>query len=101
MPPSCSCSPAWQGGAPTFTLLKAKSTRTDPRRNLVYEPSDTQTYYLSWGRSATPQGTGIVANATGIAAATSDLAPEKKAAFETSRRTVMKARFAGSTIAGR
>ncbi|HTK33835.1 MAG TPA: TonB-dependent receptor [Caulobacteraceae bacterium] len=65
-----------------FTPLKSKSTLTNPRANLVWEPSQTQTYYLSWGRSATPQGTGIVANATGIAVTSKDLEPEKNESFE-------------------
>jgi catecholate siderophore receptor len=65
-----------------FTPLRSKSTLTNPRASLVYEPAPTQTWYLSWGRSATPQGTGIVTNATGIAVTAKDLAPEKNESFE-------------------
>ena len=68
------------GGA--FVPLESKSTLTNPRASLVFEPSETQTFYLSWGRSATPQGTAIVANATGIAATAKDLEPEKNESFE-------------------
>ena len=65
-----------------FTPLKSKSTLTDPRASLVWEPAPTRTIYVSWGRSATPQGTGVVANATGIAVATRDLEPEKNESVE-------------------
>ena len=68
--------------AGVYAPLKSKSTLTDPRLNLVFEPSDNQTYYLSWGKSATPQGTAIVANATGIAATSKDLEPEKNESYE-------------------
>ena len=68
--------------AGVFTPLKSDSELTNPRVALLYEPSSTQTFYLSWGKSATPQGTAIVANATGIAATAADLEPEKNESYE-------------------
>ncbi len=68
--------------AGTFTPLKSNSDLTNPRVALLFEPSPLQTVYVSWGKSATPQGTAIVANATGIAATASDLDPEKNESYE-------------------
>ena len=68
--------------AGTFAALHSNSTLVNPRASLLFEPSKTTTLYLSWGRSATPQGTAIVANATGIAATAADLEPEKNESFE-------------------
>ena len=61
--------------------VKAKSTLKNPRLSGVFEPNDSQTYYVSWGRSETPQGTSI-AN-TGTAVITSkDLKPETSRIWE-------------------
>ena len=68
--------------AGTYLPLTADSDLTDPRVSLLFEPSPSQTFYLSWGKSATPQGTAIVANATGIAATAADLEPEKNETYE-------------------
>lgn len=56
--------------------LKVKSTLKSPRFSLVWEPSDTQTLYLSWGRSETPQGTSIVGSGTAVTLTAKDLDPE-------------------------
>lgn len=56
--------------------LKVKSTLKSPRASVVYEPSQTQTYYLSWGRSETPQGTSVVGAGTAVALTAKDLEPE-------------------------
>jgi catecholate siderophore receptor len=73
-------------GSPTapsvVTPLKADSTFFSPRASLVFEPSETQTFYFSYGQANTPQGTSIVGAATGIAATTADLTPEKSETFE-------------------
>ena len=42
------------------TTLKSPSFLFDPRASLVWEPDQTQTYYLSWGKAATPIGTSVV-----------------------------------------
>ena len=42
------------------TTLKAPSFLFDPRASLVWEPDETQTYYVSWGKAATPIGTSVV-----------------------------------------
>ncbi len=64
------------------TPISVKSTLFDPRVSLVLEPSDTSTFYVSWGRSATPQGASVVGAATAVALTAKDLAPEIAAAFE-------------------
>ena len=69
--------------------LKVKSTLTSPRASLVYEPSDTATYYASWGRSETPQGTSIVASGTAIALTAKDLDPEVSEIWEVGAKTAL------------
>ncbi|MDR3508620.1 MAG: TonB-dependent receptor [Caulobacteraceae bacterium] len=66
----------------TYTPLTSSSGLTNPRVSLIFEPTANQNYYLSWGRSATPQGTAIVGNATGIAATAKDLEPERNESYE-------------------
>jgi catecholate siderophore receptor len=56
--------------------VKAKSTLTSPRVSAVFEPANDQTFYVSWGRSETPQGTSIVGSGTAIALSAKDLDPE-------------------------
>jgi catecholate siderophore receptor len=62
--------------------LKVKPTLKAPRASLVWEPAADQTYYLSWGKSQTPQGTSIVGAGTAIALTTKDLAPEDGEIYE-------------------
>ena len=64
------------------TSVKAESTLRSPRVNLLWEPAADQTYYLSWGRSQTPQGTSIVATGTALTVAAKDLKPETSEAWE-------------------
>jgi catecholate siderophore receptor len=66
----------------TVTTLQSKNSFFSPRASLVWEPEEDRTYYFTYGRSLTPQGTAIVGNATGIAADTADLDPEKSETFE-------------------
>ncbi|HVZ69967.1 MAG TPA: TonB-dependent receptor [Rhizomicrobium sp.] len=66
----------------TAAPLTADSSFFSPRASIVWEPAGDQTYYFSYGRSSTPQGTSIVGNATGIAVATADLKPEAGETFE-------------------
>jgi catecholate siderophore receptor len=56
--------------------LKVRSNLTSPRVSLVFEPDAQQTYYASWGRSQTPQGTSIVGSGTALTISARDLAPE-------------------------
>ncbi|HEX7758307.1 MAG TPA: TonB-dependent receptor [Caulobacteraceae bacterium] len=65
-----------------LTPISVRSTLFDPRLSLVYEPSQTSTVYVSWGRSATPQGASVVGAATAVALTARDLAPEIATAFE-------------------
>jgi catecholate siderophore receptor len=65
------------------TKLTADSSFFSPRASLVYEPTPDQTYYLSWSRSSTPQGTSAVGGATAIASLLqSGLNPEKNETME-------------------
>jgi catecholate siderophore receptor len=49
---------------------------------VVFEPAADQTYYLSWGRSQTPQGTSIVGAGAALAVTAKDLAPEDSEIWE-------------------
>jgi len=69
--------------AGAFTEFKAPSFLFDPRASLVFEPDQTQTYYLSWGKAATPIGTSVVGQPTPISsAAASALKPDKSETIE-------------------
>jgi catecholate siderophore receptor len=65
--------------APTVT---AKSTLKSPRLSAVFEPAADQTFYISWGRSETPQGTSIVGAGTALTVAAKDLEPEVSKVLE-------------------
>jgi catecholate siderophore receptor len=58
------------------TTFRAVSHPTSPHASLVYEPSAEQTYYVSWGRSVTPVGSGIVGTATPISGTNAAFAPD-------------------------
>jgi catecholate siderophore receptor len=75
--------------AGAFSTLAANANLTNPRVSLVYEPSKTQTYYLSWGRSATPQGASVVGAGTALAAASAALEPEVAASWELGAKTAV------------
>jgi catecholate siderophore receptor len=62
--------------------LKVTSNLKSPRASVVWEPDADQTYYLSWGKSQTPQGTSIVGSAAALAVTTKDLAPEDSEIWE-------------------
>lgn len=64
------------------TPLKSTNDLFDPRVSLVYEPTKTQTYYASYGRSSTPQGSSIVGAGTAIALSAKDLQPEVATTYE-------------------
>ena len=42
-----------------YNRVLARLKELDPGVSVVFEPSDDQTWYASWGRSQTPQGTSI------------------------------------------
>ncbi|MBS0412315.1 MAG: TonB-dependent receptor, partial [Proteobacteria bacterium] len=65
-----------------LTPISVRSTLVSPRASLVFEPSDTSTFYVSWGRSQTPQGSSIVGAATAVALTAKDLAPETARSVE-------------------
>lgn len=62
--------------------LKVKSDLTSPRVSAVYEPRPDQTFYLSWGRSQTPQGTSVVGAGTAVTLTAKDLEPEESEVLE-------------------
>ncbi|HEX5379868.1 MAG TPA: TonB-dependent receptor [Phenylobacterium sp.] len=62
--------------------LKVKSDLTSPRVSAVWEPRSDQTYYLSWGRSQTPQGTSVAGAGTAVALTARDLEPEESEVLE-------------------
>jgi catecholate siderophore receptor len=62
--------------------LKAKSNLKSPRVSGVFEPAADQTFYASWGKSQTPQGTSIVGAGTALAITTKDLEPENSEIWE-------------------
>ena len=66
----------------TTSNLKVKPLLKSPRASVVWEPASDQTYYLSWGRSQTPQGTSVVGAAANLAVTTKDLAPEDSEIWE-------------------
>ena len=66
----------------TTSNLKVEPTLKSPRVSLVWEPASDQTYYLSWGRSQTPQGTSVVGAAAAFTVTTKDLAPEDSEIYE-------------------
>jgi catecholate siderophore receptor len=62
--------------------LKVESNLTSPRVNLMWEPTADRTFYLSWGRSETPQGTSIVGAGTALTVSAQDLKPETSEVWE-------------------
>ncbi len=62
--------------------LKVKPTLKSPRISAVWEPASDQTFYVSWGKSQTPQGTSIVGAGAAIAITAKDLGPEDSEIYE-------------------
>lgn len=61
---------------PQTSTARSPSTLVNPRAALVFEPSEDQTYYLSYGKSAVPQGTSVVGSPTPITTINQGLEPE-------------------------
>jgi len=78
----------------TTTNLKVKPNLKSPRASVVWEPDGDQTYYVSWGRSQTPQGTSVVGAGANLAVSTKDLAPEESEIWEAGA----KARVPGTML---
>ena len=66
----------------TSSTAKSPNTLVNPRAALVWEPSQDQTYYFSWGKSAVPQGTSVVGSPTPLTTANQALDPEKSETLE-------------------
>ena len=67
---------------PQGTVAKSPQTLVNPRAALVWEPSEDQTYYFSYGKSSVPQGTSIVGSPTPITTANQSLDPELSETLE-------------------
>jgi len=72
----------YSGAAAPPGGLKAPANLTSPRVSVVFEPDAGQTWYASWGRSQTPQGTSIVGAGTALTITAQDLAPEDSEIYE-------------------
>ena len=72
----------YNGAASPPGGIKSKSTLKSPRLSAVFEPADDQTFYVSWGRSETPQGTSITAAGTALTITAKDLEPEVSKVWE-------------------
>ena len=62
--------------------FKSVSHPTSPRVSVVYEPNAEQTFYVSYGKSVTPVGSGIVGTATPISGSTAAFAPDEGTTWE-------------------
>jgi catecholate siderophore receptor len=73
----------------TSNTLKVNQTLKSPRVSVVFEPFEDSNFYLSWGRSETPQGTSIVGAATALAVTTQDLDPEVSKIIEAGAKVLI------------
>jgi catecholate siderophore receptor len=67
---------------PQTSIAKSPQTLVNPRAALVWEPSEDQTYYFSYGKSSVPQGTSVVGSPTPITTANQGLDPELSETLE-------------------
>jgi catecholate siderophore receptor len=67
---------------PQTTTARSPNTLVNPRAALVWEPSEDQTYYFSYGKSSVPQGTSVVGSPTPITTANQGLDPELSETLE-------------------
>ncbi|MER2537171.1 MAG: TonB-dependent siderophore receptor [Rhizobiaceae bacterium] len=73
--------PAQGATPPADPSPSSRSTLFNPKAAVIWEPTRDQTYYVSWARSATPQGL-AVSTATGTPAGNDALDPEENENFE-------------------
>jgi catecholate siderophore receptor len=70
------------GPSANVTEIDTESTFVNPRGSIVFEPTKTQTYYVSYAKSAQPSG-GFVSQApTPLTGENSDLEPEQHQIYE-------------------
>jgi len=67
---------------PQTTTARSPNTLVNPRAALVWDPSEDQTYYFSYGKSSVPQGTSVVGSPTPITTANQGLDPELSETLE-------------------
>jgi catecholate siderophore receptor len=80
------------------STLKAKSTLRSPRASLVWEPADDQTYYLSWGKAQTPQGTSVVGSGAALTLTAKDLEPENSEILEAGAKFAIPGALMSATV---
>lgn len=75
--------------ANALTELTTDASLFNPKASLVFQPSEFRTYYVSWARSATPQGTSVTNQPTPVSGTVSaggfntrDLEPEENDIIE-------------------
>ena len=75
--------------ANTLAEISTDATLFNPKASLVFEPNEFRTYYASWARSATPQGTSVTNRPTPVSGNVSaggfntrDLEPEENDIIE-------------------
>jgi len=78
--------------------LKVKSNLTSPRVSLLWEPTADRTFYASWGRSETPQGTSIVGSGTALTVSAKDLEPEQSQIWEVGAKVAIPRTSLAATI---
>jgi catecholate siderophore receptor len=71
------------------TEISTNASLLNPKASIVFEPSPFQTYFVSWAKSATPQGTSVTNQPTPVSGNVSaggfntrDLEPEENDIFE-------------------
>jgi catecholate siderophore receptor len=73
----------------TTAEIDTSASLFNPKASIVFEPSEFQTYFVSWAKSATPQGTSVTNQPTPVSGNVSaggfntrDLDPEENDIFE-------------------
>ena len=78
--------------------FKSPSFLFDPRASLVFEPDQTQTYYVSWGKAATPIGTSVVGSPTPISSAAASALQARQEREHRSRRQDQPVRWRAGPV---
>ena len=69
-------------GSGSWTNADAQTNFWSPKASIIWEPTDTQTYYVSWARSFSPQGMFPTNDITVVNPVQDDLEPEKNETYE-------------------
>jgi len=71
---------SWLDGASINTSSTTEAA--SPKASVIWEPTKTQTYYVTWAQSFTPQGAFVTNDATVISATQRDMEPEENTLWE-------------------